>query len=314
MTIDRVASNAQTQLMLSQIMQASSNLDNTEAQVASGLVSQTYAGIGSKTAVLEAAQAAASQATAYQSNTQLAVTQADLQNTQLTELGNLSAQLQQAMQGAIANNDGTGLNAQVQNIFDQAVQILNSQDSNGNYIYGGTNDNSPPVTVTSLSQLASTPIANVFANSTQAKSVNVGNGQSVTVGVLASQIGTQLMQTLQDIANFNAGPNGNFGAGLSQAQSNFLTSELAPAQAATQSLNSAAAANGYTYNQLQDAVTQQQSLSTLYTGFVSNIQNVDMGTAITNLNQDQTALEAALKVTAQLNSISLLNDLPAPTS
>jgi flagellar hook-associated protein 3 FlgL len=97
---------------------------------------------------------------------------------------------------------------------------------------------------------------------------------------------------------------------LTQAQTNFLTSEMPTAISANQTLNTATAANGYTYNQLQDAVTQQQSLSTLYKGFVSDIQDVDMGKAITNLNQNQVALQAALQVTAQLNKVSLLNYLP----
>lgn len=310
MTIERVSTNNQTQLLLNQIMQASNQVDTSEAQVASGNVSSDYAGIGNKTAVLEAARTASERADAYQQNTQLAVTQADLQNTQLTSLSTLSENLRTAVSNALANNDATGLMAQVQNIFDQATQILNSKDSNGNYLYGGENDNTPPVTVNSLSQLATTPMANVFANGAQAKSVLVADGESVQVGVLASNVGTQLMQTLQDIAQFNAGASGNMTSGLTQAQASFLTSELPTAIAANQSLNTAAAANGFTFNQLQDAVTQQQSLSTLYKGFVSDIQDVDMGKAITNLNQNQVALQAALQVTSQLNKVSLLNYLP----
>ena len=312
MTIERVSTNNQTQLLLNQIMQASNQVDTSEAQVASGSVSSDYAGIGDKTAVLEAARTASERADAYQQNTQLAVTQADLQNTQLTSLSTLSENLRTAVSNALANNDATGLMAQVQNIFDQTTQILNSKDSNGNYLYGGENDNTPPVTVNSLTQLAATPMANVFANGKQAKSVLVADGESVQVGVLASNVGTQLMQTLQDIAQFNAGASGNMTSGLTQAQAGFLTSELPTAIAANQSLNTAAAANGFTFNQLQDAVTQQQSLSTLYKGFVSDIQDVDMGKAITNLNQNQVALQAALQVTSQLNKVSLLNYLPAP--
>jgi flagellin-like hook-associated protein FlgL len=52
-------------------------------------------------------------------------------------------------------------------------------------------------------------------------------------------------------------------------------------------------------------------MSTLYKGFVSNLQDVDMSTAITQLNQNQTALQAALQVTSQLNKNSLLNYLTA---
>ncbi len=54
-------------------------------------------------------------------------------------------------------------------------------------------------------------------------------------------------------------------------------------------------------------------MSTLYQGFVSNLQDVDMGTAITQLNQNQMALQAAVQVTAQLNQVSLLNYLSPAT-
>jgi flagellin-like hook-associated protein FlgL len=72
-------------------------------------------------------------------------------------------------------------------------------------------------------------------------------------------------------------------------------------------VNNAAAANGNIYSQLQDASTNQKTMSTLFKGFVSNIEEVDMPTAITQLNQNQVALQAALQVTAQLNQVSLLN-------
>ena len=73
MSIDRVATNAQTQYLLSRIMQANKALDTSQAQVSSGKVATDYAGIGDKTAALEAARAAAARADAYQSNTQLVV-------------------------------------------------------------------------------------------------------------------------------------------------------------------------------------------------------------------------------------------------
>jgi flagellar hook-associated protein 3 FlgL len=330
MSIDRVSTNAQAQYLLSQIMSADQALDTTQAQVASGLVSTTYAGIGDKTAALEGAQAAADRATAYANNTQLAVTQTDLQNTQLTTLSSLATQLKTAITQAIGNNDGTGLMQTAQSIFDQASQILNSTDANGNYIYGGQIANQQPFTATSLSDLTQvtngTPVnvSSFFQNGTQKKSVLVGDGENVQVGVLASDVGTQLMQALQDVALMDQ-PSGSLDGQLSQSQVNELSSggtvngvavasPLTDATTAATNLNTATAANGDVYNQLQDAVTTQQSLSTLYQGFVSNIQDVDMGTAVTQLNQEQVALQAALEVTSRLGQVSLLNYLPTVTT
>ena len=51
-------------------MQAENALNTSQAQVASGKVATDYAGIGDKTAVLEAARSAADRADAYQTTTQ----------------------------------------------------------------------------------------------------------------------------------------------------------------------------------------------------------------------------------------------------
>jgi flagellar hook-associated protein 3 FlgL len=313
--IDRVASNSQTQVQLQQMMQAESALNTSQNQVSSGKVATDYTGMGDKTAVLEAARSAANKSSALQSTLQLAVNQADLQDTQLSSLSDLAGQLRQDVTTALANNDGSTLMTQAQSIFDQASQILNSKDANGNYLYAGNNDGSPPVTVSSLSDLAALPsVSAAFANGSVGKSVSTGDGSNVQLGLLASDLGTQLFSSLQQIAQFNAGPSGNLGAGLSQTQSDFLSTQVSSATAAATGINNVMAQNGDVYNQLTDAVTHQQSLNTLYTGFVSNLEDVDMPTALSQLSQNQTALQAALQVTAQLHQISLLNYLGAPTA
>ena len=311
MTVYRVASNAQAQILLQQINRASSRMATAQQQVASGKVASDYAGIGGKTSALEAARASAARADAYQTATKAALNQVDLQDTQLSQLSAVAEQLHQAMLTAAGNNDATGMMDAVNSVFDQAAAILNSKDSNGNYLFGGDKDDQPPFNVTSLNQLAGLAnVSDAFDNGTQKKSVMIGDGQQVTIGVLASDVGTKLMQTLKDIASFDAGPSGGFDATLSGAQAAFLSGELPAAKDASAGLNLANASNGITYNRLSEASDQQQALNTLYKGFVSNIEDVDMGTAITQLNESQTALQAALQVTAQLGQISLLNYLP----
>jgi len=313
-SIGNVSTLAQSQYMLSHIEQDEAALQNTQSQVATGYVSTTYGGIGDKTAALESAQTQGSLATGYVATAQLAANQVNLQDAQLSQLSSLASQLQQDITTAVANGNGGTLMSQAQNIFEQTVQILNSQDANGNYIYSGGNSNTPPVTTTTMAQLMALPSASqAFSNGTQKSTVQVGTNETVQVGVLASDVGTQLMQSLQDIANFNAGANGNFGTQLTSTQSTFLTGEIANAQTAAQTINNASGSNGEVYQQLQSAITSQTSMSTLYQGFASDIQNVDMAQASTNLSENQSALQAALEVTSQMGQLSLLNYL-SPTS
>jgi flagellar hook-associated protein 3 FlgL len=317
MTIDRISTAGQAQFMLSLVNQAGNAFNTSQQQVASGKVSTEYSGFGSQTSLLEATRTAATKSAAYQANTNFAVNQADLQDTQLSSLSDIANQLRTTLTNAVANNDGSTMSSDIQGIFDQVKQILNSQDANGNYIYGGDKDNTPPVNVSTLAQLVALPsVAAAFSNGTLKKSVAVSDSQNVQVGVLASDAGTALLQTLKDVATFDAGPSGNFAGSttLTKAQSDFLTSEIPVSVNAATSVNSVAASNGDVYNQLKDAATQQQSLNTLYQGFVSNIENVDLPTALAQESQNQVALQAALQVTSRLGQISLLNYLPAPTT
>jgi flagellar hook-associated protein 3 FlgL len=315
MTIDRVATATQSQYMLQQMMQASASLDKTQAQVASGEVSSTYEGIGDQTAALEAAKSGVNKTSGYQAATQTALNQTNLQDTQLTQLSNLANTLRQDVTEAAGTGNATGLMAQVSSVYSEVVGILNTQDSSGNYIYSGGNDGTPPVNATTLSQLgALSSSAAAFTNGTSTTSVRTSDNTSVQVGMTASDIGGSLLSTIKSIVDFNNGSTGNFGSTVTSTQSAFLTTAIQGATSAASDVNDAAAQNGENYTQLNDALTNQQSLSTMYTGFVSNIADVNMGTAVANLNLDQTALQAATEVTAQLNQISLLNYLPASTS
>jgi flagellar hook-associated protein 3 FlgL len=166
--------------------------------------------------------------------------------------------------------------------------------------------------VNSLSQLAALPsVSNAFTNGTFTKSVQVADGVNVQYGVTASDVGTGLMQALQSIAQFNAGGSGNFATSLSQAQSTFLTGAITTATTVDSDLNAQVASNGFVANRLTDAQTQQTSMTTLYKGFVSNIQDTNMAQAATQLSLNQTQLQAALQVTAGLHQLSLLNFMPS---
>jgi len=317
MSIDRVATASQSAFFLAQIENAGNTLNTTQQQIASGVNATTYAGFGNQAQVLTATLAANARNGAYTTATNLASTQVSIQDTQLTNLSSLAAQLQQAVSEAVANNNASDLMTQAQNIFEQAQNILNTKDANGDYIYSGGKTDTPPVTVNSLSALQALPsVAGAFANGNLQKSVEVADGTNVSYGVTASGVATGLMQALKDIADFDAGATGNLNAAssLSSAQNSFLTGEISAANTVNANLNSATAANGYVANQLTDALAQQGQMDTLYKGFASSIQDTNMAQAATQLSLKQTQLQAALQVTAGLNHLSLLNYLPVSST
>ncbi len=310
MSIDRVATSAQTAYFLNHIQNAGHALDKTQESIASGKNANTYAGFGDKAQVLTATIAAEARNAAYANATKFAVTQTDLQDTQLTSLSALASQLKKAVSDAVVNNDGSTLMAQAQSIFDQASAILNSKDANGDYIYAGGRTDVAPVTADSLAALLAAPsAASTFANGDLKKSIQVGDGVTVDYGIAASDIGLGLMEALRSIAVADSGNSFAAGPTLNAAQNSFLTGMIATTGSVAVELNAASAANGYVANRLSDAQTQQESMTTLYKSFVSNIQDTNMADAATQLSLNQTQLQAALQVTAGLHQLSLLNYL-----
>jgi flagellar hook-associated protein 3 FlgL len=312
MTIDRIGSYANTQLMLAHVMKAENGLDISNRQVATGKVADNYAGYRDKTAIMEAARSASARADANAAAAMQAAARLDVQDSQLTQMSELANDIRQALTKAAADRDSTSLMSELESYFDQIVGLLNAKDANG-YIYAGDNNQAAPVTVSSLADLAALPaVTDAFVNGTIKSEVKIGESQTVQVGLLASDIAAELFTLLRQAAQFDLGVDGPFSSGnpTTPAQQTYIESLILPAIDAQHGVNAQAAANGIHYQTVQKATEQLQAASVVYKGFVSNIEDVDMAKALAQLNQNQVALQAAFQVTSTLNRLSLLDYLP----
>ena len=310
MSIDRIGSYANAQLMFAYIMKAENALDISNRQVATGKVADNYAGYRDKTAIMEAARSASARADANAAAATQALARLDVQDAQLSQLSELANEIRTTITKASADRDGTSLMSQLEAYFDQIVGVMNSKDANG-YIYAGDNNQTAPVVVNSLADLAALPtVADAFANGPIKTEVKIGDSQNVEVGLLASDLATDLFDLLRQVAQFDAGVNGPFSGTTTPAQQTFLESMIPTAMTAQRNVNAQAAANGIHYQTVKQAMEQLEASSVVYKGFVANIEDVDMAEALARLNQNQVALQAAFQVTSTLNRLSLLNYLP----
>jgi len=296
--------------MFAHITRAENGLDISNRQVATGKVADNYAGYRDKTAIMEAARSASARADANAATAVQAAARLDVQDTQLTQLSDLANEIRVAITKAAADRDGTSLMSQLDAYFDQVVGIMNAKDANG-YIYAGDNNQSAPVVVNSIAELAALPtVADAFVNGTIKTEVKISETQNVEVGLLASDLATELFTLLRQVAQFDSGVDGPFSGTTTPAQQTFIESMIPTAIDAQHGVNAQAAANGIHYQTVQKAVEQLQASSVVYKGFVSNIEDVDMAQALAQLNQNQVALQAAFQVTSTLNRLSLLDYLP----
>ena len=305
----RIASSVQHQSLLAELNRANAQLFNTQQQISSGKVATTYKEIASETGVLLSAKRVESRTEHFQlTNTEL-LSRVDLQDVQLSQMADVGSNLRQVVLDAIALEAGPTLIEEINAAFEGALGVVNSQQD-GKYIFGGTRTDTAPVNVSTLSGLAAAAtVGDIFDNNTLKPHVEIDEGQTIQPTFAADEISTELFGVIKRLAEFNAGPSGPFTPDLSQAQKAYLESELAALTQMTQNIHQHQARNGLFHQQITKAQDRHdQSLVTLKQ-FISDIEDADLPEAITRLNQDQVATQAAAQILSQLRSVTLLEFL-----
>jgi flagellar hook-associated protein 3 FlgL len=306
----RVASFAQSQAILAQYQATNARLFQDQQQISTGKIAQQYKDIPSQTGVLLSAQSLYARTTQFQQTNKELASTLDIQDTTLNQVATSSQDLREALLNGTSLGSGGTLMQQVDGAFQQVLSVLNTQ-VNGAYIFGGTRSDQPPVTAQTLSDLQAAPAAsNVFANNQQRIGVSIDTGETMQYNFLADEVGGQLMDSMKQIADYNAGPNGPFGAVLTDAQQTFLAGQAHNLESITANINQLVARNGQFQNQVDAADQRHAQTSTNVQGFISDIADADVAQAVTNLNQDQVTLQASARVIAELQQNSLLNYLP----
>ncbi|HUN51455.1 MAG TPA: flagellin [Candidatus Sulfotelmatobacter sp.] len=313
----RVSTFGSSQLLINQMLQDEQNIQTTQQQVSSGHVSNNYAGIADQAETLISSQTVAARTQQYINSNQLLDLKLQTYNTSLTSLASNAQSLTNAVTSALANNSATGLIDTVQNLLSQSIGQLNTQ-LDGQYIFGGSNTGTPPVNISTSAQLIAMtePPTAAFSNDQQQAQAQINDTTTMTYGQVASTVGQPLLQEMQRILQYNngslggpspPGPGTAFSDPLTPAQISFLQGELSNLTNVTNGVNNAATQNGINQQELSNVEQQNTSQMTTVTNFISDIQDVDAASAITNLNQDQLALQTSYAVIGQLSQLSLVN-------
>jgi flagellar hook-associated protein 3 FlgL len=307
--MDRIGSFNHSTVLLNEYQRIQSRLTETQAQISSGKVGDSYADVDNRAGVLAAAKSKTARTETLMASAKEVQTKLSMQDVHLQSLGDLADQLREAISTAVSTGRAEGLMESARGIYKSAAGILNSQ-ADGVYFYGGTRTDVPPVNAATLDEMQAAPLlSGVFENTNIRQSHTVEEGVSMETGLLASELGTDLFQMLRDLADMNLSVDGPFGSELNPAQTSFLEGQLTQIQGVTREINTFAAVNGVRFNQVEDVVTRHGDMTAELTKFIGDIEDVDLAEAITRLNQDQAAQQAAARMIASLQDNSLLNYL-----
>jgi len=295
--------------MLNGLMQNQSRLFATQQQINTGKKTTEFRGVTREAQTLLGAKSLKSRtegyiSTANQTNRKLNTNEVYLEGMR-TAADNLKQNLTEAL--------GQENAAAVKELLGQAAtMVLGALNANhdGAYIFAGSRSDTRPVAADTLDDLLAAPdAASLFLNDTMAAKSRVGDNVEITYGLLASEVGHDLLASIKALADFNAGPDGPLEGRITPVQRAFLEAEMANLVAATEKLQASISENGLRQSRLetieQDLVKNRDFLEV----FVSDIEDVDLAEAVTRINNDQLALEASYRIIGQLGRLSILNFL-----
>jgi flagellar hook-associated protein 3 FlgL len=307
--LDRVGTLSISQGMITEYGRIQSRTVKLQMQISSGKVGDTLADVKDKASVLVAAKQRAAGVASFLAATKEVNTRLDMQDVHLQQLTDVTARLRASVSNAIAAGRAGPMMEEVRSLYAEAVGVLNYR-MNGNYLYGGTRTDVSPVSATDLAALAAAPnVASVFRNTDQAMTVKIDQSESMTIGITASDVATDLFQMFKDIADFNIGANGPLNATLTPAQMSFLTNANVQIPGIQDGVSEFAALNGTRHEQVERAAERHEAMSAYFAKFIGDIEDVDLAEAVARLNRDQVAAEASGRMIAQLSETNLLKYL-----
>ncbi|MFN3515151.1 MAG: flagellin [Phenylobacterium sp.] len=232
------------------------------------------------------------------------------QDFALNQISDAAAATKTALEEALATGRTDTLMQEVEALFRNAVSGMNARYG-GKYLFAGGKIDTLPVTAESLAQLTAPPavIADFFQNDAFLAEHKVDDGTLVKAGILANDIGTQLLTAYQTIQAFQEGPDGPFGGTLTDAQRDFIQGELETWSKLHSDMVDKTARNGMVQARVESVRTDLIARRDSLIGMISDITDADMAEAATFLEQATLSVQASTQVFLSLKESSLLNFL-----
>ena len=197
-------------------------------------------------------------------------------------------------------------------LIQQALQLVNTKDpSTGQYLFGGTNSGQQPYSATTDANGNVTGVTYQGNSSVNQTQVSAG----VTVGVEVPGANTSGSgayglvtdsRTGADLFNHLIQLQQNLSSGSTSTVTSTDTKNL---QNDEDNMTYQVANNGNVQARLNTAASLASTQATSLTTSISNASGADLVTTMTELNQTQTAYQAALQSSASIMQLSILDFL-----
>ncbi|WP_222889836.1 flagellar hook-associated protein FlgL [Enterobacter sp. C2] len=216
--------------------------------------------------------------------------------------------LLQAANGTTTPESLANLGQEIASLTQSMMASLNYQDGQGHYLFGGTKNDTPPVSYDDTDGDGE-PDQYVYHGNGEHRTATVASGVEMETNVTVSDMfGADLtvFNTLDDLAAELQDP--TLDPADPQVQSD-ITQAIDTLDAASESLNSAIASLGERQNTLTMLSDAQTSVADTNRELIGQLGDLDYGPATVTFTGLQMAMEATMKTYAKVSELSLFNAL-----
>lgn len=284
-------------------------LGSLQAQIASTKVANTLQGFGSASSRILSASSMRSQTDARASVYNQLEARFGVQSSALGQVSDATQSLAQTIREAISANDGRGISTELELAFNSIVAALN-ETWNGQPLFAGERQNGSPIQITSLTQLANTvQPEDIFDEAERHQVIDMGDGAPIIVAGKASELSTDLFNTLRQIKHILDGAGGTLGSPMTGTYNDVLMNVAADLDFHATKFVNEEGRTGQLQKRFEENRTRLEARSDLLTKEIGDQTDADLAEVSVRLNTLLAQYEASAKTFAELSQLSLLKYL-----
>ena len=283
------------------------SLAKTQEQLSTGKQINKPSDAPDKASLITRLQSEMTRQASYQGNLDAVNIRLQAQETALTNTSDVMYRFKelavQAANDTLSNADRSTISMEMTQLREQILSMANSQDSNGNYLFAGSRVSQAPFGEDAKGRV-------VYQGDQSRMMVPVGDNRRMSLNIPGSDAFVRLVR--------DDGKGNRVGVGFFQALADMVDSVknidrpniqrgIKELDAMQQSISYANARVGTDMNVVdsQGAVLDEITLRLKTT--LSDVQDLDYTEAITKMNKDQLALEAAQSSFAKISKLTLFS-------
>lgn len=306
----RVSSNGNYSAVLANIQAAQQRQMEAGARVSTQKQGTDLKGYARNAEMLTAMKSIDARIGGYLEQSKLITDKLTTQDFALSQLTSSAQGTRETIAQALASGRADTLMQDLQGFFRNSVDGLNARYG-GKYVFAGGQIDTLPVSATALADLTNPAyvISDFFHNDEFLTQAKVDDSTTVTTGLLADDLGTDLLTAFKDIQAFNESVDGPFQGNLTDNQRAFLEGVMDTWDSVHKDLINHTARNGMVQTRVDSVKVDLASRKISLAGMMGGITDADPAEAATALQQAGVAVQAAAQVFLSLQNSSLLNVL-----